>query len=237
MLLVVVLENSSRLRKTQYFTEVMNRLRAAVPFFVWEDCLSELSEVFPHHRERVWLRGMRRDAMLTTELPRPLESQDLGYWIPLETVLDEMPQPVNPAELGTNQACNLAGHMKKTETGAEKGQAGRIAMLEPDRSPLKSYGGNVQYDRCVALRASGPKVLLVATSEIGKPWREHTFHRFLSAEERCRLQGHDGSLVLRFPNQSAAKKGTGNAFHPLQLGMMYLPMLSQMFGAWPVNTK
>ena len=232
MLLLVVLENSSRLRKTQYFAEVMNRLRAAVPFFIWEDCQSELSEVFPHHRERVWLRGMRRDAMLTTELPRPLESQDLGCWIPLETLLDDTPQPVNPAELGWNQACNLAGYLKKLETDIEKGQAGRIAMLELDRSPLKTFGGNIQYDRCVALRASGPKVFVVASSEVGKPWHEHTLHRFLSLlslEERCRLQGHDGSLALHFPNQAAAKKGTGNAFHPLQLGMMYLPMLKEAF--------
>ena len=102
-------------------------------------------------------------------------------------------------------------------------------MLELDRSPLKTFGGNIQYDRCVALRASGPKVFVVASSEVGKPWHEHTLHRFLSSEERCRLQGHDGSLALHFPNQAAAKKGTGNAFHPLQLGMMYLPMLKEAF--------
>ena len=167
--------------------------------------------------------------MLTTELPRPLESQDLGCWIPLETLLDDTPQPVNPAELGWNQACNLAGYLKKLETDIEKGQAGRIAMLELDRSPLKTFGGNIQYDRCVALRTSGPKVFVVASSEVGKPWHEHTLHRFRSLEERCRLQGHDGSLALHFPNQAAAKKGTGNAFHPLQLGMMYLPMLKEAF--------
>ena len=85
-------------------------------------------------------------------------------------------------------------------------------MLKLDQSPLK--------DRCMALRTSGSKVF-VASLEVGKPWHEHTLHR--------RLQGHNGSLALHFPNQAAAKKETGNAFHLLQLGMMYLSMLKEVF--------
>ena len=226
---VAVLENSSRLLATEYAEEILRRLQAAVPFFQWELRKSDLSHIFPHSRERMWLRGMRRDALLTDELPEPLEAESLGSWVPLDSLLDETPQPLNPIKLSKMQQCNLVAYQELVQMDAERGLAGRIALFELDRSPLKSFGGSIMYDRCMALRTSGPKVFMLLTAEAKKPWQEHTLHRFLSTEERCRLQGHDGSLALHFRTKVAALRGTGNAFHPLHLGSMLLPMIRQAF--------
>ena len=63
MLLLVVLENSSHLRRTEYFAEVMNRLRAGQPFLSFGKIARASSlrcSQFPHHsvhRERVAVVG------------------------------------------------------------------------------------------------------------------------------------------------------------------------------------
>ena len=77
-LCLVVLENSSRLLGTEYLAEIMRRLEISVPFFKWDAHKSDLCEVFPQSRERLWLRGMRLDALCAAEIPEPLQPHDLA---------------------------------------------------------------------------------------------------------------------------------------------------------------
>ena len=228
-LCLVVLENSSRLLGTEYLAEIMRRLEISVPFFKWDAHKSDLCEVFPQSRERLWLRGMRLDALCAAEIPEPLQPHDLGGWVPMDALLDETSEPLNPSKLTKMQQCNLVAYQELVEMDAERGLAGRIAFFELDRSPLKSYGGSIMYDRCMALRTGGPKVFMLLTCQAKWPWHQQTLHRFLSLEERCRVQGHDGSLALHFRTKAAAMRGTGNAFHPLHLGTMLLPMLKEAY--------
>ena len=228
-LCIVVIENSSLLLTSPFLAEIMRRLEISVPFFRWEVCKSDLSQIFPHSRERCWLRGMRRDAMLASELPAPLQREDLEGHIPLQSLLDTGVQPLNPIKLSKNQQCNLVAYMEQIRIDAAKGGAGQIALFEVDRSPLKAFGTKMMYDRCMALRTTGPPIFMVMTSEVDKPWSEHTLHRYLSLEERCKVQGHEARLALHFPTKAALVRGTGNAFHPLHLASMLMPMVREAF--------
>ncbi|CAE7443318.1 haeIIIM [Symbiodinium sp. CCMP2592] len=228
-LCIVVLENSSLLLTSPFLAEIMRRLEISVPFFHWEVCKSDLSRIFPQSRERCWLRGMRRDAMLASKLPAPLQMEDLGGYVPLQSLLDTGVQPFNPIKLSKNQQCNLVAYMEQVRIDAAKGAAGQIALFELDRCPLKAFGEKLMYDRCMALRTTGPPIFMVVTSEVDKHWSEHTLHRFLSLEERCKIQGHEGSLALHFPTKAALLRGTGNAFHPLHLASMLMPMVREAY--------
>ena len=66
----------------------------------------------------------------------------------------------------------LAMYQELVEMDAERGLAGRIAFFELDRSPLKSYGGSIMYDRCMALRTGGPKVFMLLTCQAKWPWHQ-----------------------------------------------------------------
>ena len=53
----------ARLRGTDFLNEILQRLRVCLPFFVVEVQVRNLSLIFPHNRERLWIRGLRRDCL------------------------------------------------------------------------------------------------------------------------------------------------------------------------------
>ena len=231
-LLAFTLENSSRLRGTAYLDEILQRLQVCLPFFVVQVHVRNLSQIFPHNRERLWIRGLRRDCVQGMPgLPPPLGIRDLGGRVHFQTLLDSSVPPHDPQGLSTNMQCNLAAYIAAVQQDIQQGRAGEVAICELDRSPLKDFCSHVVYDCSPALRTSGPKLWVMLCSDIKKklPWQEHRLHRFLSTEERFLLQGHCPRTACYFHCRTKASKAAGNAYHPLELGAMLCPLLELAF--------
>ncbi|CAE7550199.1 ngoPIIM [Symbiodinium sp. CCMP2592] len=193
-LLAFAVENSPRLRGTPYLRELLQRLRACIPMFAVSVEVHDLCQLCPQHRERLWIRGLRRDCLRGLPgLPPPLSMKDLGgkVKVPLETVLVEkhgdgkVLKPTDPGSLCPNMQCNLAAYLSRVQGDIENGKAGEIAVIELDRNPLKDFGGGIVYDGTPPLRTKGPKLWLLRTQDVKekRPWQEHSLHRYMLQEE------------------------------------------------------
>ncbi|CAE7273226.1 ngoPIIM [Symbiodinium natans] len=237
-LVAFVLENSRLLKGTQYLDEILSRLRFCVPFFRVEAQVHNLRTIFPHDRERLWIRGMRRDCLgPEASLPVPFTAKDLGGRVDMRTLIDSAVPPVDPASLSHRMRCNLAAYITRIEEDVLAGKAGTVAVVELDRSPLRDYGKQIVYDMIPPLRTAGPKLFLLLSEEVKNclPWQRQRLHRFVTPEERFMFQGHSGLACRMFDNKTAALKAAGNAYHPLHLASMLCPMLEQayIYGALP----
>ncbi|CAE7834958.1 ngoPIIM [Symbiodinium sp. CCMP2592] len=239
-LLAFAVENSPRLRGTPYLRELLQRLRACIPMFAVSVEVHDLCQLCPQHRERLWIRGLRRDCLRGLPgLPPPLSMKDLGgkVKVPLETVLVEkhgdgkVLKPTDPGSLSPNMQCNLAAYLTRVQGDIENGKAGEIAVIELDRNPLKDFGGGIVYDGTPPLRTKGPKLWLLRTQDVKekRPWQEHSLHRYMLQEEKAMLQGHEPRTPWLFSSQTQAEKAIGNAYHPLHLGIMLCPLLEIAF--------
>ena len=151
--------------------------------------------------------------------------------MPLETVLDSRALPIDPRSLCENMQCNLAANLARVQGDIENGRAGKVAVIELDRKPLKDFGGGVVYDCTPPVRTKGPKLWLLLTKDVKekRPWQEHSLHRYLLPEEKSLLQGHEPRTPWLFCSQTQAERAVGNAYHPLHLGVMLCPLLELAF--------
>ncbi|CAE7367940.1 ngoPIIM [Symbiodinium sp. CCMP2592] len=127
--------------------------------------------------------------------------------------------------------CNLAAYVARVQGDIKNGKAGKIAVIELDRNPLKDFGGGIVYDSTPPLRTKGPKLWLLRTQDVKekRPWQEHSLHRYMLQEEKAMLQGHEPRTPWLFSSQTQAEKAIGNAYHPLHLGIMLCPLLEIAF--------
>ena len=238
-LLAFAVENSPRLRGTAYLRELLQRLQVCIPMFVVSVEVHDLCQLCPQHRERLWIRGLRRDCLRGLPgLPPPLTVKDIGGKVSLETVLDQRALPIDPRSLCQNMQCNLAAYVTLVQRDIEKGYAGEVAVMELDRN-LKEFGGGVAYDCTPPVRTKGPKLWLLRTKDVKehRPWQEHSLHRYMLPAEKALLQGHEPRTPWLFGSLTQAEKAVGNAYHPLQLGVTLCPLLEIAFLQGKLKTE
>jgi site-specific DNA-cytosine methylase len=78
-LLFFLLENSKWLTewylwRQPYVRDVIEKLKDALPFFTVDYIVVSCDKLFPHHRDRIFIRGMRNDVMASHTIPAPLAS-------------------------------------------------------------------------------------------------------------------------------------------------------------------
>ena len=201
-LVAFCMENSSRLRGTG-----LQRLRVCLPFFVLEVQVRNLSQIFPHNRECLWIRGLRRGCL--QGMPR---EQRFGWQGSLSN-----PFGLVCATLRPTKAVNWHAVQPGRLHG---GNPAEVAICELDRSPLKDFCSHVVYDYSPALRTQGPKLWVMLCSDVKKqlPWQEHRLHRFKAQRSgSCSKATVPGPRVTLIPEPKAAK-AAGNAYQPLELG-------------------
>ena len=228
MLVCFAIENCAKLLKTKYLATLRRRFEVCLPFFRIEIQKHCLSELFPQIRQRVWIRGLRLDCVPPCPgLPPALTSADLGGKIVLSDLLDAGAAPLNPGKLGKGMQCNLAAYWSKIVSDVEAGKAGTVAVLQLDRNPLLEFSSKVFYDMLPPLRTGGPKLFLLLCEDVSSnlEWYRHSLHRFATIEERFRFQGHSDYDILRIGSKTQAMQATGNAFHPLHMASMVVPLL------------
>ena len=59
-LMFFLLENSSAMIGTRFLDETLERLRLCMPWFAIDFVKHDLGSVWPMHRERLWIRGLRK---------------------------------------------------------------------------------------------------------------------------------------------------------------------------------
>ena len=240
-LLFFLVENSSRLAKTHFLEEALDRLRVTIPWFHVDWIVHDLGDVWPQHRERLWLRGLRKDCLPCGRMPPPLSDPWAEAGVPKITLRNILMTDVpasNPDHMTSTQCANLQVYRKMIAALRLK-ESFDIAVIELDRNPQKAYRGAVYKDRIPALRTAGPLLFLMSSTDValGKDWWDMELRRFMTPQERLLIQGHEASLYDHFPSACQAKKAAGNCYNTLQLAVMLAPMLKAAASAGQLHRR
>jgi site-specific DNA-cytosine methylase len=233
-LLFVALENSpnaaARLRgETSFIDVALGRLRAEVPYFVWDYVFVQLEKFLPHSRERLFLRGMRLDTLERNSIPAPLSALPGGSVQLVEILEDDAPN-IDSASLTSLQKENLKYYERRVVEDAKAGKAGTVAAMELHRKAGGSFRPVLVYDKVPALQAQCNSTFVIRVEEAVAevPVAERTIFRLITARERFMLQGHDPSLAAHTPSGRCATRLTGNAFAVPMVGAVVIPMIEQI---------
>ena len=194
----------------------------------------EAAPFLPIKRERLFIRGLRRDCLPEAWglLPPPLALSDLPVsGVSLESILDTCLPSTSPASLSNSQAGNLRVYKEeiKKYVQAEKA-AGRelpsqTACMEVDRNPLKTFGPKWALGKATSMRTAGPPLFLLSVEDMEKPWQEMRLHRLMKIGERCEILGQRRSHAAAFDTEGHAQHAIGNALSPVQLAAAASPLL------------
>ena len=236
-LVFFVIENSPKLSEAThraYLTEQLLKLETCLPYFQVDRVELEAAPFLPIKRERLFIRGLRRDCLPEAwgPLPPPLALSDLPVsGVSLESILDTCLPSTSPASLSNSQAGNLRVYKEeiKKHVQAEKA-AGRelpslTACMEVDRNPLKTFGPKWALGKATSMRTSGPPLFLVSVEDMEKPWQEMRLHRLMKIGERYEILGQRRSHAAVFDTEGHAQHAIGNALSPLQLAAAASPLL------------
>ena len=151
-LVIFLLENSAKLINTDFFKDMVTKLRVALPFFRI-DWVGHNLDIIPHCRHRVWLRGMRRDAFTQDELPQPLPAHIFHKTHGKPSAMDffnlDVPN-TDPDTLGEKMSANYHFYMKQVRRMyAENPSLGSSCRL-------REYHSAITWDVIPALRTQGP---------------------------------------------------------------------------------
>ena len=233
-LLWFVLENSTRLGDITHFAflnEMLLRIETCLPFFLVDTVKLDAAEFMPVRRGRFFIRGLRRDCLpdpMQAILPAPLTSQDMGFSVQLEQLLDPDVPATCDEGLCPGHYANLALYkqtLMKALEACNHSPPSWTAVLELDRNPLKSFGGVWTWGKIPSLRTAGPQLFLLSCEDLSKAWHEMRLHRWLTIPERFRVLGQRGSLAKHFAKDSHAIHAIGNALSPVQLAAVAGPLV------------
>ena len=231
-LLGFALENTNNILKKingepAFIEFVMDRFKS-IPFFAISVDTINVNDTCASVRRRTWVRGLRGDVLAALNLhrvPPPLHSL-AGKPIKLTEVLRRDLPNVNPATMKVKKGRNILKLIRAIKRDARQGVAGRIAVIDADRSPDNVWGTTVMYDLMPPLRASGPEYFIVSVRDITMPWFARDFCSFLSDEERMEIQGHSADKASMMPTNSMRKRSAGNAFPVQMVAQALLPMMT-----------
>ncbi|CAE7545008.1 nlaIVM, partial [Symbiodinium pilosum] len=233
-LLWFMLENSSNLYRDPFLLAMLAILEAACPYFHIEVRVNNCCEYAPISRERIFIRGLRRDCLPEgCRGPLPvvlLEVLGSGQCATLPGLLNWSLPPMNPNMLSINMRANLKLYkdmikdMFPASSGEDEeilqGLGPSVACVELDRNPLKDGCPDVRLDEVSSLRTSGPALFVMSTGDCRKEWRQQKLHRLLSVEERFAVMGHPKAKAGLFGSPAAAKRAVGNGLHSLQMAAL-----------------
>ena len=149
----------------------------------------------------------------------------LGAPPSLEDALDSSLSYSETDRLTARMQANLAAYEKMVLQCVQQGVAGRVAVVELDRSILKSMGSKISWDFVPALRCNAPKLWVMSAWGMEMPRERRAFFRFLHVAERFALQGHDKQRASSFKARGAAERAAGNAYNNLRLAVMVAPLV------------
>ena len=226
-LMFFLLENSAAMIGTQFLEDTLERLRLCMPWFAIDFVKHDLGSAWPMNRERLWIRGLRKDCMSEDSLPPVLKNpwKMAGVETPtLRSLL--LPGRANdgPDSMSPKQAANLKLYIKAVAAMRRKEEFD-LAVVELDRCPLRAYGPRIYKDQVPSLRTQGPLLFVLSTADLTLPFHEMEFHRYVLPEERLLLQGHSSEIVRHFKSRKDALQAAGNCFNTLQASMMLAPLL------------
>ncbi|CAE7229453.1 ngoPIIM [Symbiodinium sp. CCMP2592] len=227
-LMFFLLENSSAMMGSRFLDDTLERLRLCIPWFEIDFVKHDLGSVGPMHRERLWVRGLRKDCLsedgkLPAVLRQPWETA--GIQPPtLRSLL--LPGKANDTtdSMTATQAANLQLYIQAVAEERRKHEFD-LAVVELDRCPLRAVGGRVHKDRVPSLRTQGPLLFVLSTADIHLPSSQMEFHRYVLPEERLILQGHSPNLLQHFKSKQHVLQAAGNCFNFLQASIMLAPLL------------
>lgn len=227
-LLFFLLENSSGMIGSRFLDETLERLRLCMPWFAIDFVKHDLGSVWPMHRERLWIRGLRKDCLSEDDkLPEVLRDpwKIAGIQPPtLRSLL--LPGKVNDTtdSMTAKQAANLRLYIQAIAAERQKHKFD-LAVVELDRCPLRAVGGRIYKDRLPSLRTQGPLLFVLSTADIHLNSSQMEFHRYVLPEERLIFQGHSPDLVHHFQYKKDVLQAAGNCFNTLQASIMLAPLL------------
>ena len=242
-LLAVVIENvpgiNQDLQECSYFlARVIEALNIECPEFVWRFRTINTEEyAIPHHRERVYLRGLRR---IVAGGAMPASLPPFGN-ARLEEFLDMTVPNAKRDSLGGNRRVNLRHIEVRVRCLLARGaiKPGQIACVPIDRAVHKVYGCPIFLDRCPTLTTRNWYLFVFSVEDLDKVDRLRRLFRYLTPLERLRLQGCPDSdrNSLSFV---AARHAAGNAFSSCAMAAQLGPLIDAMGGmpagsllAWP----
>ena len=236
-LIAFALENSAAIVTMQANPDsaileyVIRRLEVQISFFAIEPIVHNLHDLIPHHRTRLWIRGLRRDSMCTRKLPPPLDHTDFPHKS-LVDFLDLSMPAVDLQSLSQKKKSNFAGYCARIAADRDRGKAGSIACFDLSRGCDKQRTAPLYYDKILALRCKGTDVFMVSVNTACRIECEGLqLCRYLSMAERFALQGHDGNSAALFRTKGAAMRACGNAFAVEQMAAMVVPLLEHAYCA------
>jgi hypothetical protein len=196
-----------------------------VPFFFWGWVVHDLHTIAPHQRSRLWLRGMRADAVRGDGIPPPLPASEFPK-LELLDLLDFSLPSEDPTELSTaSKRASILKYVDRIRADIGNGVAGKLATFDIGRNFDKVWSAQILYDRIPSLRCKGPEIFMVYVPDIDKPAADSLVFRHLHDKERLTLQGHDDRYDQYFSSRNHARSSTGNAFSTFQVAAIVMPMI------------
>ncbi len=239
----VALENSKNLLAkftyhggTCYMDFLLTTLRRMVPFFEWDYVVDELDAYFPHQRTRVWLRGLRADALLWgSKIPEVLSSQ-----VPIVTLGDILQKGLpnlDPTTLTSKQFKNVEDYIQAIFDCDQYYwidgfySDANFACVDTSRSFTAVYSHVLMYDKVPGLRCNGPDIVVISLTDLTSRWKQDwasmEFFRRVTDEERFRLHGHAGNYADNFKSRTERLRVTGNAYAVPMFFCVAMPLLRQ----------
>lgn len=211
----------------RYVDTVFDILRAALPPFGLGVARFNMSSVLPINRERVFLYGLRRDCY-TAELPRPLDLTGLQP-VPGLSLLDMDLPCVLPGQLkhpSENNNLKLYEAFVKEEM-AKRSEPACFVCFHVGRSFNRVWKASLYFDEFPCLTCNNRALFLMSLWDIDEPPHERLLHRYLSNQERFRLQGLPPELVGTLERKTA-EVVAGNAFPHQLVAAVSIPLLQSI---------
>lgn len=230
-LLFVILENvlgtMQNINGCPYFMlRVIGALRSEVPEFLWDvHRVNTEDYMVPHHRERVYLRGLRR-SWCGVALPKPL--QPFGR-VHLDCFIDFSIPNIRRASLSKNLRRNMIVHELRVRCMISRGalEVGRLACFSVDRAAGKTFALNIYVDRVPTLTTKNNFLFLISTDDMDVADQQRKCFRFLAPSERLALQGIPAAHQALL-GDGASVRAAGNSFSAPVVGAMLGPMLAEI---------
>ena len=209
------------------FFRVILVLREEVPEFHWGlDKLFGQFYKLGASRRRVFLKGIRNDAISVPAVPAPLPALGLG------NIRDNLNPHVpcsTSADLTAAQLENLSSLEVQLQKVRHAGRipAGSLVVAAADRAPGKVYKQNYGVNLSPCLTTSNSTLVVMSIDDLAEPREDREFFRLLMPVERFLLQGFKKGRALGMkPNLQV--KASGNAYPVPLLMCELIPILNSI---------
>ena len=204
---------------------VLRKLNKDIPHFKHDfDLVNAASSA--HARQRLTMRGVRRDVVMSADIPAPLSLPAVDLW---DVVNRDLPRsdPVS-AKWTQTMVDNLpdckAVVSKKVREAS--GHTGILAAANISRKLKGVYGCDARVDGLsLTLQRHNNRIMLMSTADTEAPDSQRQFFRELTPAERLPLVGLCATDACHFSSGAAILNATGNAAPVAMLACGLQPML------------